>query len=938
MNMKRCLFVAIVACSVFAAGAGAWAFEDVRYDISARFDPAAATLTARQTLSFRNDTDVPLQEVYLRIYPNHHYSAREKRNLYKYASYFKVEPFPEGFEEGALTVASVKDGAGQELRFSVEGKDRTILKVTLPVACAPKAACVLEAAFTVKVPHRIGRFGRHKGTFALNRWYPLLAANADGAWQTHPDYLLHMPYVSDAAMYALTFEAPEGYAVVSGCDETLEDTVSSGTRTLRLRSSAPLRELTLVVSNAYACHRVVRDGVAIESYYLDKKDERQARRAAAAAGDMLAYYGGLFGAYPYKKLAIAPVYLGYGGSQNAGLIFIDARAYRMPSLLDRYFEFLVVHETGHQWWYNVVGNDEYREVWLDEGVNSYWVQEYFKHAYGPDAKVVDVPDWVKRFVPVPSFDDVRAYRYWYFAKKGQDAAVLQDSSSFYEPSLIFTVAYGKGSQVLDMLSRLIGSQTFETLMSRYAERFRFRIARVKDFIAMAKEVSGKDLTWFFDEWLYQASVCDYGVTRRNGRLVLEKIGGVAMPLDVQLRYRDGTQETVSFQGQASCEEIPVDPSRRIKEAAVDPEGALLDLDRMNNFYPRRFSARLVPVYHGLYEIPLFVERDRLHWITGPSFSSYGFGVKSSLQRPGDWITYVAGHYDPGAETWNSSAGFEQQNVFGQYMSWGLEFMDRQAQTDAEDDLQSVKVYLRKELALAYNLVEPNSHVSLYFLHDRSLGCTGFLGAREEARNMRYRQKNESIFGLAQHWSDAGAFPDPSTGFRVTALEEVAGHVAGGDDAFERASVEYDRYLELMKGHRLALRVKGGGGHPKDKYLFYLGSDRELRGYGYKSIQGSAMLLGSAEYRFPLMRDIDARLPWNAVALDEIQGVAFFDAGSAWYEQFNEPGWRKDAGFGLRFYFNLAGAAERVAVRIDVARPLDGEDKDTHVWVGVNQAF
>jgi len=931
----RVVFIAVTA--LFVAAQAAWAFEDVRYDIRARFDPAASTLTATQKLSFVNDSGRPLREVYLRIYPNHRYSPREKRNLYKYASYFKTDPFPEGFEQGALTVTSLKDGAQKDLSFFVEGADETLLRVDLPDACPAGETCVLEMDFAVKIPHHLGRFGRYKDTFALNRWYPLLVVYEDGAWQRHPDYLLHMPYVSDAATYRLFIEAPQEYVVVSGCDEVEEESVASGKRTLRLKSSAPLRELTLAVSSAYACHRIEREGVIIESYYF-KKDERQAAKAAAYAARMLAYYGERFGAYPYKKFSIAPVYLGYGGSQNAGLIFIDARAYRMPTFLDRYFEFLVIHETGHQWWYNVVGNDEYREVWLDEGINSYGTLEYFKHTYGPDAKIVDVPAWVERFVPNPSLDDVRAYRYRYFAKKGWDAAILQESSSFYEPSLIFTVAYSKGSQVVGMLAGLIGEENFEKLMRRYAERFRFRIARVADFTALAEEVSGKDLSWFFDTWLHGVAVCDYGIFRRGGRLVLKKVGDARMPLDVRLRYRDGTQEVLSFAGEASEEEIPVDGGRELLKVEADPAGRILDLDPINNHYPRLLNARLVPIYHGLYDIPLFLKDDRYHWLTGPSLSSYGIGVKSALRRPGDWTATIATHYDSNAESWISSAGFEKNNVFGRYVSWGFEFMDRQAQSDVEDDLQSYKVYLRRELSLDYSVLEPNSHATLYFLHNRGLGQTGFIGTRQEAPNLRYRQKSESIFGVSWHWTQAGAFPDPAAGFRVTAVHEVAGHVAHGNDAFVRSALEYDRYIELGQGHKLALRLKGGGGHPKDKYLFYLGSDRELRGYRYKSIQGSAMMLGSAEYRFPVLRDLDVRLPWNVATLDAVQGVAFFDAGSAWYAHFNENGFRKDVGLGLRFYFNVAGAAERLGLRIDVATPLDGEDKDTRIWVGLNHAF
>ena len=272
------------------------------------------------------------------------------------------------------------------------------------------------------------------------------------------------------------------------------------------------------------------------------------------------------------------------------------------------------------------------------------------------------------------------------------------------------------------------------------------------------------------------------------------------------------------------------------------------------------------------------------------------------------------------------------------MSWGFEVLNRRAFGDDEEDLDSYRLYIRRELALGYSLFEPNSHLTLYMLHNLKLGHRGFIGAREEARNVQYVQRRETIFGTTFTLVNAGPFPDPAQGYRLIANQEIAGHVLGGRNAFIRGSLEFDKYLEIANGHKLAFRIKGAGGYPKDKYLFYLGSDRELRGYDYKDIKGSAMLLGSFEYRFPLLRDLDGRLPYRLGRLDAVQGVLFFDAGSAWYDRFNENGFKKDVGVGLRFYFDVAGSVERLALRIDVARPLDNDDKNTHVWVGVNHAF
>jgi hypothetical protein len=938
MKKNRFLPGLFLSLSLFCliGPAQVYAFGDIRYAISASFSPKEKKIEAKERLTFRNDTDRAFSEICLRVYPNHRYSKKEIRQLYNYASYFKVNPFPGGFDPGAFILRSVKS-LGADLSYEYVGEDQTILKIILPTPLAPGASFELEIDFSLKIPHHIGRYGWHKNTFALNRWYPLLGVSDKEGWRNAPDFLLHMPYVSEAASYELFLEMPQDYVAASGCDIVREEKKAGNRKIVSFSSSNLLRELSLSLSKDYLVHESEAEGTKILSYYF-KGDEAAAQKAGQAAADCMRYYTQRFGLYPYKSFSIAPVYLGYGGSQNAGVIFIDERAYRMPSLLDRYFDFLVAHETGHQWWYNMVGNDEYKELWLDEGINSYWVMRYLEDKYGPRAKIAILLRWFEYFVPNPTFEATRTYRYWYFAKKGFDGPVVTEMASFYEPSLIFTVAYGKGSAIVSMLASMAGEEKFGKIMQAYFEKFKFRLATVRDFIKIADDVMDEDLSWFFDEWLYAQKTCDYSLSRGKDGLVLKKKGTIRMPVDVKLVFKDGTQEMVTLDGKDKEEVVVVPKGKTIKTATADPDNKLLDMDRVNNHVPRQVDVKLVPIYHGLYDIPLFIKSDAYSWITGPSFSKYGIGAKTSFQKPGDYIFYAASHYDSNSESLNSSAGFEKNNLFGRYLSWGFEFLNRDSRGDEEEGLRSYKLYLRQELALGYSLLEPSSHLTLYLLHNQSLGKSGFLGAREELRNLNYRQNKETIFGATYYLSNAGAFPDPSIGYKLNATQEIGGHVLAGGDAFSRTQVEYDRYFEVAHGHKLALRLKAGAGYPKDKYLFYLGSDRELRGYDYKDLKGSSMLLGSLEYRFPLLADIDARLFRGVLNLSALQGVFFFDAGSAWFNHFNEPGFKKDVGFGLRFYFDVAGALEKFALRVDAARPLDGEDKDTHVWVGINHAF
>ncbi len=937
--MKKINLLSLVLAlflSVPAFSSNCFAFENISYDITAQFDPQDKTVLASETVEFKNNTGSTLNEIYFRVYPNHRYSAKEKKRLYEYAGYFKINPYPQGFDPGDFRIRSVRLGK-EALKYEFEGADQTLLKIPLSQPFKNGDTLKIEIEFSLKVPHRIGRYGWHNGIFALNRWYPLLGVFDVSGWHKDPDYLLHMPYLSEAAVYRVRLNVPQDFVVALGCDQVTEELTSDGRKHVLATSAYPLRELSLAFSKDYKIYELDADGVKVRSYYL-KRDEARARKAAEFAADQIKFSSQRLGAYPYKQFTIAPVYLGYGGSQNAGIIFIDTRAYQMPEFLIRYFDFLVSHETGHQWWYNMVGSDEYRQLWLDEGINSYWTQSHLEDKYGPEGKIIDMPRWVEHFIPNPTFSRMRDYQYLYFSRRGFDQPVMTELPSFYEPSLIFTIGYGKGAAVARMLAKYVGEEKFSEILKTYFNRYRFKNTDIGDFIRVCEEVTGEDMDWFFNEWLFGKGLCDYALQLKKDKLILKKPCEVTMPVETKLEFQDGREEVVSSQGQEEGVLFESTQDKKLKSAALDYEHKILDVDRVNNNAPRKLDVRLVPVYLGLYDMPLFLKEDAYSWITGPSFSSYGAGVRTSFQKPDDYIVTLTSQYQLSSPAFISSAGFEKTAAFSRYIKWGAEFFNRDSKNEDDDDLKWYKLYIRRELGLANGVFEPASHLTAYFLHNWSLGRSGFLGSPEKAQGLRYRQREESIFGVEFYRSKAGPLPDPSTGYKFLATEEIGGHVLGGSDAFLRSVLELDRYFQIIGDHKLALRLKHGAGHPKDKYLFYLGSDTDLRGYNYKDIQGSSMLLASFEYRFPLFKTIDARFPYNFFTLDELQGVLFFDTGSAWFDEFNEPGFKKDAGFGLRFYFNVAGAAERFALRIDFATPLREKKRDTHVWVGINHAF
>lgn len=923
---------------IFLFIGNAFSFQDISYDITCDFNPDNKTITAQETVSFKNNTGSELKELYFRIYPNHKLSKKDVDNLYKYTSALKIDLFPSGFDDGDFQVKSIKQNL-KPLRYQIEGKDSTVLKVILEKPIKPNEAVDIAIDFFLRIPHRYGRYGHHNNIFSLHRWYPILSVLDKQGWHNEPDYIFQLPYFSEAADYKARLNLPKQYSVVSGANIASEQSNPDNTKTLVIESGELLREFSLAISRDYKKFSLTSEGLTINSFYLEG-NEFSAKKAAEFALSIIKYYSGKFGKYPYRQFSIAPVYLGYGGNQCSGMILIDTRLYNLPKFLIRYLDYIVSHETGHQWWYNIVGNNKYKEIWLDEGINVYWLSQYIQDKYGPEAKVLDIPKWLEIIIPNLYFERLRFSRYYSITKRNMDSAVIKELPDFYAPGDIFAITYGKGAGILYMLESLVGEDKVLKIMQDYFSKFSFKNATVDDFIKICNEVSGEDLTWFFNQWLYTSKSCDYQVKKvRKDKIVIQNNADAVMPVRTKIKFHGGKEIIDYWNGKGKIKTIDIPKNSRLKSAQIDFDNKILDFDKVNNRYPRNIDIKLVPLYYGIYEVPVFLREDSYSWITGPDFSQYGFGLKSSFQKPDDYIIHTASYYDSNAENVNSLLGFERQHIFNRQLSFGCEFLNRDSRGEEDDDLKSYKLYLRKDLLSApSSFFERKNNITLYFLHNQRFGRSGIFSAKDNLSSLNYKKNKESIVGLSYYVSNAGPLPDPKIGYAVNLNQEFGGHFLRGGESFERGSIEFDKYLQISPQNKIALRLKTGGGHPKDKYLFYLGSDKELRGYKYKDIKGSSMLLGSAEYRFPLSSDINWPLFGNTFNLNRIQGVGFFDIGKAWYNSFNETGFRKDAGFGLRFYFNVLVPIEQFILRIDFARPLDADDKDSRVWFGINHTF
>jgi len=915
------------------------AAELPRYEIDAVIDTNAHKIKAQQKVIFTNNSAGPLSEVYFHIYPHRKYTKSDIKFLYRYAGYFKVNPFPEGFQSGDLRIEKVSS-AGKPLKASENGQDRTVLKVELGRQLDPGESCEIELTFSVDIPHSYGRFGWHRQITSLNRWYPLLSVHDKEGWHNYPFYIYHHPYFSEASYYSLKLTLPQKEVVAATGILKTERANADGTKSLYFETEAPVRDFAVGISPDYLVYSLDEQGIRINSYYL-KGDESRAHDAAENARALMRFNSRRFGAYPYSQFSIVPNYLGYGGDQSSAFIFIDTRVYKLPRFLDRYFDFLISHETSHQWFYNIIGSDEYREMFLDEGMNSYWVLEYLESRYGKNAQVLDLPKFIKPFIPNFSFRDSTALRYIFMAKSGLDRPVIGELSSFQEPSSIFALTYGKGSAILDMLKGQIGEAAFNRAISRYTSEFRFKNISLNEFIRICNEESGRDLNWFFDQWLRTSKVCDYAVKEvRPDKIILENRGQIQMPVRTRITFYDGSSKDYDWDGKDRYLLLPL-RDNKVRSVQIDPDNLLsLDLDRTNNFWPKKTYFKPVPLYFFAYELPVLLPQDSYNLVAGPQAGGSSLGIGASAQKPFDGLVRLSSVYDFNGRAFDSKLGYEFPHLFNQQAAVGFEVFDYESSKEG-NDVSGGKLYLRKELwPASYGVFDSNDHVTIYLIRDQKLESGASYNGKEEVNNLRYRKREETIMGVAGTFGRYGPYADPVCGWKFIPTQEFAGHYLGGTEDFWRSSAQLDNYRLLLPRyqHTAASKIKLGWGGSADKKLFQLGGPDGLRGYDMKTLEGSRMFVSSLEYRLPLSSDIKMYSPSNIMCLDKVQAVVFFDAGKAWYSDLDGTDFKKDVGLGLRLHFDLVGFLEKAVLRIDFARAINDPEEDPHLWFGISQAF
>jgi hypothetical protein len=397
------------------------------------------------------------------------------------------EFYPENNNNLKSQINSITSNSTQEQLEYTYGKDQSIILVSLGKkdTIEPGENYSLTINMKTDIPNRGDRFGyreTEQGTlFALSFCFPYIADNINGEWNTDPYFDDGENRSSDIADYIVKLHTPKDYTIAIPGNETTENGVTTVT-------TNAVRDFAIVACNFMTKESFTVDDITVNSYYFDGKEDKTYRAATkATATDSLKIFNEKIGKYPYTELDIVPCLFGfgYGGMEYPGLIMINASGFYDGPFFDAIsHEDKISHEIAHQWFYSAVGNNEYREAWIDEGFAT--LME--KDIYGlTPCDAHDVISEIEEDYPDITMKEQNRTEMIEYAREYYEGIYLNIAPDEFPEDRYYGDAEYYGSYAfLEEVRILIGDEAFMKMLQEYYETFYMKTVKTQDVLDFIK--------------------------------------------------------------------------------------------------------------------------------------------------------------------------------------------------------------------------------------------------------------------------------------------------------------------------------------------------------------------------------------------------------------------------------------------------------------------
>lgn len=581
------------------------------YMIDAEIIPEDTLVTGSVQITYHNNSPNELGFLFLELAQNLHAKGVVRNEEVEVTGGFNIH-----------TVTSNGDTLTQRSRLSpgepAYGIEGTTMLIVLNEPIPSMETGTVSIRYSFKIPKRgaSARMGYNKDNlYHLAYWYPRVSVLDDvNGWFTD-NFTGNAEFYHDHGNYQVTFTAPEQWIVMgtgelTNANETLSELIydrylNAGT------SDTPVKIVTKndfgnithqtetgtitwnftaenVRDVAYSFVRESNwDGMRTPVGDIDNDGKTDYSRinafwretaplwnkSAEYAAHSISYLSEYTGfSYPWPHMTTVEADGIIGGGMEFPMITIIG-SYNNAGARALYD--VTAHELAHMWIPMIVSTNERRHAWMDEGSTTFheaqarW--DYFPGSY----------NLTQEF-----------YGYLRIAGSPAEGEIMRWSDYHYPGPAYGVASYPKPGSVLIALEGLLGKETFHKAWQTYIDRWAYKHPTPYDMFNTFEDVSGEDLDWFwrswyFETWTLDQSVSDVKTIDGIGKITIEDLGRIPMPVDVFIKFEDGTSEEIRIpvdewlKGKTSIT-IKVAASSPIILVEIDRTGYFPDADRSNN--------------------------------------------------------------------------------------------------------------------------------------------------------------------------------------------------------------------------------------------------------------------------------------------------------------------------------------------------------------------
>ena len=513
--------------------------QEIKYDIEVDFDHKMHQFNLSQEITYTNNSPDDLEKVFFHLY----YNAFQPGSMMDVRSrtikdpdsrvgerIYRLKPSEIGFQK----IISLKNEKGYDLNFNEQG---TILEVFLEKPLRPGKKIKLSMLCHSQVPvqiRRTGRYNKENVAYSMTQWYPKMCEYDLEGWHSNPYIGREFHGVWGEFNVTINIDSSfnlGGTGIIQNPNE-----VGFGYENEKFKTKKYFNDKLKWKFNAKNVHDFawaadpffihektkLSNGTVLHFLHKDDSLNENWKLLQPYAVKCFEFMNKNYGVYPYKQYSI--IQGGDGGMEYPMCTLITAEG-SFRGLVS-----VTVHESIHSWFQGLLGTNESKYEWMDEGFCTYAQYEVLNYLYGK-----------KQLNPL-----ARQYKSYNRLANSNFQEPLTTHADFYNLNYVYGVnAYNKGSIFLNQLGYVIGTQNLKSGMKKYFDQWKFKHPKPVDFKKIMEQESSLELDWYFEQFITTINKIDYSIysvesNEGKTKIIIEKIGRIPMPLDISITNIDST--------------------------------------------------------------------------------------------------------------------------------------------------------------------------------------------------------------------------------------------------------------------------------------------------------------------------------------------------------------------------------------------------------------